>query len=114
MPSASLPRRAASHSDRRSASAILAKEQAIVDQNIIELDESEMERCARRLQALDVNPEGVEVVLHLREQVLALQARVRQLEAELEDRRQTHVHRLTLFRETYAEASWRDAGDEKE
>jgi hypothetical protein len=77
-----------------------------------ELNESDMERCARWLQELEVNSEGVEVILHLRQQVLGLQARVRQLEEELGVRRQGHARWLTLYRETSYEATWRDSEDE--
>lgn len=83
-----------------------------MDENRDELNQSDMERSARWLQELEVNSEGVEVILHMRQQVLELQARVRQLEEELGVRRQGHARWLTLYRETFYEATWRDAEEE--
>jgi hypothetical protein len=82
-----------------------------VNQQRAELNESDMERCARWLQELEVNAEGVEVILQMRQQMLELQGRVRQLEEELGVHRQGHARRLTLYRGTYYEATWRDAED---
>ncbi len=83
-----------------------------MDERRDELNESDVERCVRWLQELEVNAEGVEVILQMRQQLLELQERVRQLEAELGGRRQTHARWLTLYRETYYEAVWREAEDE--
>ncbi len=82
-----------------------------MDEQRDELNESDLERCARWLQELEVNAQGVEVILHMRQQMLELQSRVRQLEEELGVRRQGHARWLTLYRETSYEATWRDAED---
>ncbi len=82
-----------------------------MDKNRDELNESDAERRVRWLEELEINPEGVEVILQMRRQVLELQTRVRQLETELAVRRQGHARWLTLYRETYYEANWRDAED---
>ncbi len=83
-----------------------------MDKNQDELNEFDAERRVRWLEELEVNPEGVEVILHMHQQLRELQTRVRQLETELAVRRQVHALWLTLYRETYYEATWRDAEDE--
>jgi hypothetical protein len=65
------------------------------------------QRSARRLRRdLGVNGAGVEVILHLRGQVLSLQAHVRELEAELARHSTWHHARLAQYRDKYYEASW--------
>ena len=69
----------------------------------------------RRLQeVLGINAAGVEVMQRLRNQVIALQARVRRLEAELAMREAGQSRRLMQLRETYFEASWQEAIDPEE
>ncbi len=82
-----------------------------MDEQRNELNESDVERCARWLQQLEVNSEGAEVILQMRQQMLELQARVRQLEEELSVHRQGRARRFALSREIYYEATWRDADD---
>ena len=74
---------------------------------------SEFERLyQRRLrEVLGLNAAGVEVLLHLRNQVIALQTRVRQLEAELAVREAGRNRFLTQHREAYFEASWQEVAD---
>jgi hypothetical protein len=70
------------------------------------------QRCRRRLREdLGVNPAGAEVILHMRRQLLALQARVHQLEAELNSRQAGRSRRLAQFRETYFEEAWYELDD---
>ncbi len=64
-------------------------------------------RCQRRLQAdLGVGQEAAETILHLRNQVLELQSRIRQLEAELTAQNASQHLRLTRSHEVYYEAIW--------
>jgi hypothetical protein len=76
----------------------------------------ESERLYRRRlrEVLGINAAGVEVMLHLRNQVIALQTRVRQLEAELAEREAGQNRRLTWHREAYFEASWQEMLDPEE
>ena len=76
----------------------------------------ESERLYRRRlrEVLGINAAGVEVMLRLRNQVIALQARVRQLEAELAVRQAGQNSRLTQHRETYFEASWQEMVEPEE
>src|SRR5262245_2747111 len=63
----------------------------------------------RRLRdVLGINPAGVEVILRLRERMIALQIQMRQLEAELDMREAGRQTRLRQHRETYFEASWQE------
>lgn len=64
-------------------------------------------RSQRRLQKdLGVDEAAAEMILHLRSQVLELQARLRQMEAELIERQTSQQLRLTRYREVYYEATW--------
>ena len=49
---------------------------------------------------------AAEVILHLRRQVIELQAHVRQLENELATRYDSQHTRLARYREVYYEATW--------
>jgi hypothetical protein len=70
------------------------------------------QRCRRRLREdLGVNPAGVDVILQMRSQMLELQARVRQLEAELSMRKAGRSGRLARFRETFFEETWYEIED---
>jgi hypothetical protein len=64
-------------------------------------------RSQRRLQNdLGVDQAGAEAILHLRSQVIELQAHVRQLEAELTAQVASQQLRLARYREVYYEATW--------
>lgn len=70
-------------------------------------------RCRRRLrEILGINAPGTTVILRLRSEVLALQTRVRELEAQLTSLETGRNSRLTRYRETYSEAFWRDLSPE--
>ena len=77
---------------------------------------ADAERLYRRQlrEALGINAAGVEVMQRLRNQVIALQARVRQLEAELAMRQAGQNRRLMQHREMYFEASWQEVVDPEE
>jgi len=63
----------------------------------------------RRLrEVLGINGAGVEVMLRLRHQVIALQSRVRQLEAELAMWEAGQNTRLTQHRKACLEAAWQE------
>jgi len=64
-------------------------------------------RSQRRLQDdLGVNEAAAETILHLRSQVIALQSRIRELEAELIAGDASQHMRLARYREVYYEATW--------
>jgi len=64
-------------------------------------------RCQRRLQEdLGVDEAAAETILHLRNQVLELQSRIRLLEAELTAQVASQQLRLARYREVYYEATW--------
>ena len=64
-------------------------------------------RGVRRLQNdLGVDEAAAEVILHLRSQVLELQAQIRRLEAELTAQYASQHMRLARYREVYYEATW--------
>jgi hypothetical protein len=77
---------------------------------------SDSERLYRRQlrEVLGINAAGVEVMQRLRNQVIALQSRVRQLEAELAMRQAGQNRRLMQHRETYFETSWQEVVDPEE
>jgi len=64
-------------------------------------------RSQRRLQDdLGVDEAAVEAILHLRSQVVELQAQIRQLEAELTAQVASQQLRLARYREVYFDATW--------
>jgi len=64
-------------------------------------------RSQRRLQKdLGVDEAAAEAILHLRKQVIELQAHIRQLETELNSQIDSQQFRLTRYREIYYEATW--------
>jgi beta-xylosidase len=64
-------------------------------------------RGVRRLQDdLGVDEAAAEAILHLRSQVLELQAQIRRLEAELTAQYASQHMRLARYREIYYEATW--------
>ncbi len=65
------------------------------------------QRCRRRLQDdLGINPEGVEMIMQMRRQLLELQAQIQELEAELNMHVSNRDLRLSRYREVYYEATW--------
>jgi hypothetical protein len=67
--------------------------------------EAEQRRARRLTVELGINAAGVQVVLHLRRQVVALQTRVRQLEGELRVERTRTAAHFAQYRREYDEAS---------
>ncbi len=64
-------------------------------------------RCRRRLQNdLGIDEAAAETILHLRKQVIELQAHIRQLETERNSQNDSQQFRLTRYREIYFEAAW--------
>jgi hypothetical protein len=64
-------------------------------------------RCQRRLHKyLGVDEAATETILHLRNQILELQSRIHQLEAELTTQVASQQLRLASFREACYEATW--------
>jgi len=64
-------------------------------------------RCQRRLHNdLGINLAAAEMILHLRKQVIEHQARIRQLEAELENQAARLRIHLDSYREVYYETTW--------
>ena len=64
-------------------------------------------RCQRRLQeALGVDETAAEAIVRLRNQVLEMQAHIRQLEAELDIHHASQNLRLGRYREVSYEATW--------
>jgi hypothetical protein len=74
-------------------------------------DESERSDRRRMREVLGINAAGIEVVLRLRHQMIALQTRVRQLETELAMWEAGQNTRLMRHRETCFEASWQEMTD---
>ena len=64
-------------------------------------------RSQRRLKNdLGIDEAAAEMILHLRRQVVELQSRLHQMEAELIERQTSQQLRLTRYREVYYEAAW--------
>ncbi len=78
-----------------------------------ETDEMQERRARRLREELGLNDEGVQVVLHLREQVVELQVRVRELEMQVNRHSRRRAARLALY-QTYYEASWQELPESKE
>jgi hypothetical protein len=73
--------------------------------------ESERSEYRRMREVLGINTAGIEVLLRLRNQVMALQTRMHQLEAELAMWEAGQHTRLTRQRETCFEAVWQEMTD---
>jgi hypothetical protein len=73
-----------------------------------EAEEARQRRARRLAEDLGVNAAGVQVILHLRGQVVALQARLAQLEGELRIERARSARHLARYRREYYEATWED------
>ena len=64
-------------------------------------------RSQRRLQDdLGLDQAAAETILHLRRQVVELQAQVQQLQAELAAQSASQNMRLARYRDVYYEATW--------
>ena len=64
-------------------------------------------RSQRRLQKdLGIDETAVETIFHLRDQVIELQAHIRQLEAELTAQNAAQQMHLTRYQEVFSEAIW--------
>ncbi|MEP7287783.1 MAG: hypothetical protein ABI947_18670 [Chloroflexota bacterium] len=76
-------------------------EQVVIVQ---EWDEESLEtvRRIRRLTSLGVNLEGVEIVLHMRQELLVHQSRVKDLEAEIQHIRDSHVQEIARLMRQFA------------
>ena len=76
----------------------------------------ESERLYRRRlrEVLGINAAGVEVIIRLRDQVIALQSRMRELEANISGREAGRSRRLMQHREAYFEASWEEVAEPEE
>lgn len=73
------------------------------------------QRCRERLSAeLEINDEGIEVVLQMRRQLVELQALVRRMEIELAAHHAALDVRLGGYQEEYFEAYWYELGDESD
>jgi hypothetical protein len=67
------------------------------------------QRCRRRItEELGVNPADVEIILHLRRQVVSLQNQIRELQAELEYSQGSRMERVSVYRRETIEAIWYD------
>ena len=82
--------------------------------NVWNPTESERSERRRMREILGINTAGIEVILRLRNQVIALQARMRQLEAELAMWEAGQNTRLMRHRETCFEALWQEMTDPEE
>lgn len=70
-------------------------------------------RCRRRLrEGLGINSDGVEVILQLRQQVVALQARIRELEIQLSTYQAEQRTRVVQYRQSYYETSWHELSED--
>lgn len=70
------------------------------------------EACRRRLRdELGVNPAGIDVILNMRSQILEMQVRMRQMEAELAAHRSKMEHRMGQYRREIFEAYWYELSD---
>jgi hypothetical protein len=76
-------------------------------------DGDSQERCRRRLwEVLEINPEGIEVVLRLRQQVMGLQSELRELQAQLSAYRAAQHIRIDQYRLSFDEMAWLDPPDD--
>jgi hypothetical protein len=73
-------------------------------------DEEYRQRCERRLQEeLGIDPQDVEVILHMQAQIIRLHEQVRRLEQELESRRGSRAARFSHYHGMVIEATWYEA-----
>jgi hypothetical protein len=69
-------------------------------------EEDEAQSLQRLKRDLGVNQAAAESILHLRQQVVELQSRLRQVEIELTAQSASQQMRLARYREVYYEATW--------
>jgi len=75
-------------------------------------DELRLQRCARRLRdELGVNAAGVEVIVHMRRQLLEMLSQLAELEAQLSQQRLRRGARLARYRELYIDALYDELGE---
>ena len=75
-------------------------------------EELALQRSARRLRAeLGINTAGIEVILRMRKQLLALQANMAEMEAQLNRHAQRRSARLASWRTAELDALWEDLMD---
>ena len=75
-------------------------------------EELALQRSARRLRAeLGINTAGIEVILRMRKQLLALQANMAEMEAQLNRHAQRRRARLASWRTAELDALWEDLMD---
>ncbi len=75
--------------------------------------EDEERRKQRLRDHLGLDEKAVEVVLHLRRQVLELRREMRELEIELNGHRRRREHRIARYH-LYYEATWREVEPDEE
>jgi hypothetical protein len=72
-------------------------------------DDEAYDRYWQRLKDdLGLDDEAVEIIVHLRNQVMILQTRLQTLESTLEIHQVGRNTRLTRYREVFEEADWED------
>lgn len=75
-------------------------------------EELALQRSARRLRAeLGINAAGIEVILRMRKQMLALHAHMAELEAQLNRNAQRRSARLAIWRAAELNALWEELMD---
>ena len=79
---------------------------------IHDAEELALQRSARRLRAeLGINTAGIEVILRMRKQLLALQANMAEMEAQLNRHAQRRSARLASWRTAELDALWEEFMD---
>ncbi len=76
-------------------------------------DEEDEQRARRLREHLGLDDEAVEVVLHLRRQLIELKQQMRELERVLDGNRGYREMRLARYR-MYYEGTWREELDEQD
>jgi hypothetical protein len=87
------------------------KKETALGLRFIRLQTDELdEHCRKRLnEELGMDEESIEVVMNLRNQVIALQQRLRELESMLETYQSGYNSRLIKYRQVFYEADWEDS-----
>ncbi len=76
---------------------------------LLQPDDPAYERYCQRLKAdLGLSDEAVEIIVRLRNQMMALKSQLNDLESALESHQEINGHRLRRYREIYIEAEWQD------
>jgi len=80
--------------------------------NELQPEDPTYERCSQRLKEdLGLDDEALEVILNLRNQVTALQTRLRTLEADINIYESSYGSRMTRYRQVFYEAEWEETED---